>query len=69
MTILGYVIARPFHFGEKPGEGFHTSFYRVMGSSKSDVKVFVRNATEAPKKMAFLSNKRFVVKVQIPIGL
>ncbi|XP_063438108.1 nuclear factor NF-kappa-B p100 subunit-like [Mytilus trossulus] len=64
----GYVIARPFHYGEKAGEGFHTSFYRVMGSTKSDVKVYVRNANEAAQKMAFLTNKRFVVKVQVPIG-
>lgn len=64
----GFVIGRPYHYGEKPGEGFHTSFYRVMGSNKSDVKVYVRNASEATQKMAFLSNKRFVVKVQIPIG-
>ncbi|XP_052062614.1 nuclear factor NF-kappa-B p100 subunit-like [Mytilus californianus] len=64
----GYVMARPFHYGEKAGEGFHTSFYRVMGSTKSDVKVYVRNANEAAQKMAFLTNKRFVVKVQVPIG-
>lgn len=62
------MIARPYHFGENPGEGFHTSFYRVMGSSKSDVKVYVRNAGEASQKMAFLQNKQFVVKVQVPIG-
>lgn len=62
------MIARPYHFGEKPGEGFQTSFYRVMGSSKSDVKVYVRNAGEASQKMSFLQNKQFVVKVQVPIG-
>jgi hypothetical protein len=39
-----------------------------MGSSKSDVKVYVRNAGEASQKMAFLQNKQFVVKVQVPIG-
>ncbi|XP_069142520.1 ankyrin repeat, PH and SEC7 domain containing protein secG-like [Argopecten irradians] len=64
----GFVVARPFHANERKGQGIQTSFYRVMGSTKPNVKVFMRNASEAPQKMEFLRNKRFVVKVQVPIG-
>lgn len=45
-----------------------TSFYHVMGSSKKHVKVFSRRPHEAADKMEFLRKKRFIVKVQLPIG-
>ena len=60
------MIARPLIHDTQSG-GIQTSFYHVMGSNKKKVKVFTRQADEAPKRMEFLRNKRFVVKVQLPI--
>ena len=68
MSYSGYVFAFPFHDGEKHGQGLQTAFYRVMGSAKPNVKVFMRNASDAKQKTDFLKAKRFVVKVQLPIG-
>ena len=60
----GFVIARPLIDNSS---GTQTSFYHVMGSNKKKVKVYTRQANEAPERMEFLRNKRFVVKVQVPI--
>ena len=62
----GFVIARPL-IDTCDTAGTQTSFYHVMGSNKKKVKVYTRQANEAPERMEFLRNKRFVVKVQVPI--
>ncbi|KAH3819686.1 poly [ADP-ribose] polymerase tankyrase-like [Dreissena polymorpha] len=44
-------------------------FYHVLGSTKKNVKMYCRKPTEAMEKMDILQNKRFIVKVQVPIGV
>ena len=66
LSLTGFVIARPLVDSGQSG-GIQTSFYHVMGSNKKKVKVYTRQANEAPTRMEFLRNKRFVVKVQLPI--
>ncbi|KAL4227023.1 hypothetical protein ACF0H5_014999 [Mactra antiquata] len=63
----GYVIARPT-IRNNPDSNFMTSFYHVMGSQGKNVKVFNRQADEAAERMEFLRNKRFIVKVQVPLS-
>ncbi|KAK3103115.1 hypothetical protein FSP39_016598 [Pinctada imbricata] len=63
----GFVVARPFRMGEEVGECVQISFYKVLGSTKSQVKVYQRNALNSLTRSDFLRQRRFIVKVQLPI--
>lgn len=67
LSISGFVLARP-----KTAQGnmtdYQTTYYHVLGSSTKNVKVFTRRPLESAPKMEFLRKKRFIVKVQLPIG-
>jgi len=53
----------------KGSENDHqTTFYHVMGSSTKNVKMFRGQPKDRADKMEFLRKKRFIVKVQLPIG-
>ena len=69
VCFAGFVIARPFRIGEEAGECMQISFYKVMGSSKSQVKVYQRNALSSLSKSDFLKERRFIIKAQLPIGM
>jgi hypothetical protein len=62
------VIARPVLKNKDGPDLFMTSFYHVMGSQKKNVKIFNRRSGESAAKMEFLRNKRFIVKVQVPLS-
>ncbi|XP_045164376.2 uncharacterized protein LOC123528608 [Mercenaria mercenaria] len=64
----GYVIAKPVVMSKNGQEHFMTSFYHVMGSQKKNVKIFNRKSGESADRMQFLRNKRFIVKVQVPLS-
>ncbi|XP_060595368.1 uncharacterized protein LOC132749572 [Ruditapes philippinarum] len=64
----GFVIARPVLKNKDGPDLFMTSFYHVMGSQKKNVKIFNRRSGESAEKMEFLRNKRFIVKVQVPLS-
>ncbi|XP_052782032.1 cortactin-binding protein 2-like [Mya arenaria] len=63
----GFVLARP-HVMNCDTDDVQMSFYHVHGSSNRNVKMFSRKPYEANQRMAFLKRKRFIVKVQTPLG-
>ncbi|KAK3609538.1 hypothetical protein CHS0354_007343 [Potamilus streckersoni] len=66
-SCTGYVLARSGMCENEP-DGVHMSLYHVLGSRSRNVKLFARKTNEAPKKMEFLRSKKFIVKVQVPLG-
>ncbi|WAR26464.1 TNKS-like protein [Mya arenaria] len=62
-----FVLARP-HVMNCDTDDVQMSFYHVHGSSNRNVKMFSRKPYEANQRMAFLKRKRFIVKVQTPLG-